>query len=407
MSAVETPIITVEHLGKRYGLPPYPTPRYLLSKLFGRNPAPPGANTPWALRDISFHLNHGETLGILGRNGAGKSTLLKILAGITPLTTGKITVEGRIFPMIELGAGVHPELTGRENARLLGVVMGLTQKESDAQLTRIEEFAELGEWFDRPVRTYSSGMHARLSFAVAVHIRSDILLLDEIFGVGDLSFFNKSMRAMEEMRSSGKGMLFVSHSLGHVRRICDRVIVIEKGAVVFDGPTEEGIGFYEELVLRTQKSTAAINFDQFDFAGIHLDAVTLHSESGAEIKKIKIGESARLRIRMHLEKPLTNFAMHVVIQNIESINVVWSLYELDHLDAGMQEFEVVWHGLRLKGGNYSVRIDINEGMFNVRAFRSTRALEFRFEADPVNQGLYLPETSIRHLDGSEVNKCAG
>lgn len=407
MSTTATPIITVENLGKRYGLPPYPTPRYFLSKLLGRNPPPPGANAPWALRDISFQLNHGETLGILGRNGAGKSTLLKILAGITPVTSGRISVEGRIFPMIELGAGVHPELTGRENARLLGVVMGLTQKESDAQLSRIEEFAELGEWFDRPVRTYSSGMHARLSFAVAVHIRSDILLLDEIFGVGDLSFFNKSMRAMEEMRSSGKGMLFVSHSLGHVRRICDRVIVIEKGKVVFDGATEAGIGFYEELVLQTQKSVAAINFDQFDFAGIHLENVSLHDAAGTPINRIKLGESARLRIKMRLEKPLKNFAMHVVIQNIESINVIWSLYELDLLDAGAQEFEVVWRDLRLKGGNYSVRIDVNEGMFNVRAFRSTRAFEFRFEADPVNQGLYMPETTIRHLNDAEAKKCAG
>ena len=179
----EDVVIRIEGMWKRYGLPIVPALRRGWRALRGRGP---GNEDAWVLRDVNLEVRRGETLGIIGRNGAGKSTMLKVLAGVTPPTRGRVEVRGRIFPMIELNAGVHPELTGRENVHLLGAVMGLGRREVRAKLPAIENFCELGEWFDKPVRMYSSGMLARLGFAVAINVDSDIIMVDEVFAVGDL-----------------------------------------------------------------------------------------------------------------------------------------------------------------------------------------------------------------------------
>lgn len=396
-------IVRVEGLKKQYGLPPRRSLRRVVADLLrgrsirGRGPAI-NPNAPWALNNVSFSLRHGESLGILGRNGAGKSTLLKILAGVTPPTDGTIEVEGRIFPMIELSAGVHAELTGRENARLLGVIMGLTRRESEARLPRIETFAELDEWFDRPVRTYSSGMRARLSFAVAVHMRADILLIDEILGVGDLAFFNKSMRAMEEMRAAGRGMILVSHSLGQVRRICDRVLVLERGRVVFDGMTEEGIGVYEEIIEKTKKAAAPVSSQEFDFIGASIAAIGLRGEDGAPVQTIRVGENVDLTFTLVLTQLLDNPSIHVVVTNVEGLIILWHEKFVDRLEAGQHRFVVEWRDLRLRGGDYFVRIDVGVGQFSQRGFRSARALEFRVAGDMLNRGIYVPDAEFRMVD---------
>ena len=247
--------IRVEGLWKHYGLSSRPglaqIARAVLPQVC-RGPMNGDAEF-WALRDVSFTVRRGETVGIIGRNGAGKSTLLKVLAGVTPPSRGRVEVHGRIFPMIELNAGVHPELTGRENTYLLGAIMGVPRQQMASLLPEIEEFVELGDWFDRPVRTYSSGMVARLGFGVATRIESDILLIDETFAVGDLKFQNKSLARIKELRERGATVILVTHSLDMLQFIAQRGIVLDEGAIVAEGSALEGLRAYEQLVFGKER----------------------------------------------------------------------------------------------------------------------------------------------------------
>ena len=247
MSEME-PAIRVTNVWKRYGLPV----AHWLARLRG---VPVDDPKFWALRDLSFEVRKGETLGIVGRNGAGKSTLLKVLSGVTPATRGTVGMSGRIFPMIELNAGIHPDLTGRENVRFLGTVMGFSSRDMRARMPAIEDFAELGDWFDRPVRQYSSGMQARLGFAVAMNVDADILLIDEVLAVGDMSFQRKCFARMAELRGKAT-VIFVSHSLLMVERICDRGLFLERGGIAASGTASEAISVYSRQALADQRSAA-------------------------------------------------------------------------------------------------------------------------------------------------------
>jgi ABC-type polysaccharide/polyol phosphate transport system ATPase subunit len=201
-----------------------------------------------ALKNVSFGVDRGEMLGIIGRNGSGKSTILKIIAGVYAPTSGRVRVEGSIAPLIELGAGFHHELTGRENILLNGLLLGLTKKQVLEREPQIFEFAELGEFIDAPVKQYSSGMYMRLAFSVAIAVDPDILLIDEILGVGDARFRQKCMDRIHQFRAAGKTLVFVSHDLNTVRQLCDRVLLIHQGELVEDGPPAEVISRYEELM---------------------------------------------------------------------------------------------------------------------------------------------------------------
>jgi len=257
MNDTETPI-RVQGLWKRYGLPVFHLARLARSRAralaFGA--ASEAADGPWALCDLNFSVRAGETLGIVGPNGAGKSTLLKILAGVTPPTRGRVDIFGRMFPMIELNAGLHQELTGRENVRLLGAVMGLPRREVDAKLPAMEEFSELGAAFERPVRTYSSGMRARLGFSVALNVDTEILLIDEVLAVGDVRFKNKCLAQLNRMRHDGRTRIFVSHNLDQVQYICDRCMVLDEGRAVLLDETTAAIAEYERKAFHQAGSAA-------------------------------------------------------------------------------------------------------------------------------------------------------
>jgi len=188
-----------------------------------------------ALKDISFEVKKGETLGIIGKNGAGKSTILGLIAGVLRPNAGRITVNGRISPLLELGAGFHPELTGRENIMLKGVLIGLTRSEVFAKMDEIISFSELNDFVDQPVRIYSSGMLARLGFSIVASLDPEILLIDEILAVGDAEFQKKCFKRMMGFRKGGVTMIFVSHSMDYVRLICDRVIWVENHAIKMIG----------------------------------------------------------------------------------------------------------------------------------------------------------------------------
>ena len=197
-----------------------------------------------ALNDVSFKINSGETVGIIGKNGAGKSTLLKLIAGVSSPTSGHVLIEGRVAPLIELGAGFHYELTGRENIFLNGVIMGLKEKYIQKKFHDIVAFAEVKEFIDTPLKYYSSGMQMRLAFAVAVFTNPEILLVDEILAVGDEGFQKKCLNKMNEFKKNGTTIVYVSHAMNTVAEFCERVIYLEHGKVKYDGGAEEGVGMY-------------------------------------------------------------------------------------------------------------------------------------------------------------------
>ncbi|WP_111718566.1 ABC transporter ATP-binding protein [Homoserinimonas sp. OAct 916] len=194
-----------------------------------------------ALKDVSFEINEGESVAILGYNGSGKSTLLKLISGVLEPDAGRIRTRGRVGALIEVGAGFHPELSGRENVYLNAAILGMSKKEIDERFDDIVAFSEIEDFIDSEVKHYSSGMFLRLAFSVAIHVRLDILLVDEILSVGDAPFREKCRKKIRELIGEGKTMVVVSHDVGTVRELCDRGIVIKKGVKIFDGPVEEAI----------------------------------------------------------------------------------------------------------------------------------------------------------------------
>jgi lipopolysaccharide transport system ATP-binding protein len=198
-----------------------------------------------ALSDVSFALDHGETLGVVGHNGAGKSTLLNLITGLCRPSSGEIRVDGKVAALLELGSGFHPDLTGIENVHINAALLGLTRKQTEARFPEIVEFADIGDFIEEPLRTYSTGMVMRLAFAVAVNVDPDILVIDEVLGVGDQNFFEKCVGRIEAFRRAGKTMICVSHSLPMIESLCDRTIWLDHGNLIQDGPTREVLGAYQ------------------------------------------------------------------------------------------------------------------------------------------------------------------
>jgi lipopolysaccharide transport system ATP-binding protein len=256
-------VITVSALGKRYRLGETPGPDSLrealaatfsrasvakaaaaLASLGRRGEREEDANTIWSLRDVTFEVQSGATLGIIGRNGAGKTTLLKILSRITQPTTGRVRIVGRVGSLLEVGTGFHPDLTGRENVYLNGAILGMRRSEIDAKFDEIVAFAEVERFLDTQVKHYSSGMYLRLAFAVAAHLEPDILLVDEVLAVGDLEFQRKCIGKMGRVAGEGRTVLFVSHNMAAVRSLCRSAMVLEGGRVVREGEPGECIAHY-------------------------------------------------------------------------------------------------------------------------------------------------------------------
>jgi len=207
------------------------------------------SETFWALKDISFNIQHGEVVGVIGRNGAGKSTLLKVLSRITEPTTGRIELYGRVGALLEVGTGFHPELTGRENIYLNGAILGMSRREIDSKFDEIVAFAEVEKFIETPVKHYSSGMGLRLGFAVAAHLEPEILVVDEVLAVGDLNFQRKCLGKMNDVAKQGRTVLFVSHNLAAIRELCQTSIVLDQGKIAFRGLVTEGLALYTQQIL--------------------------------------------------------------------------------------------------------------------------------------------------------------
>jgi lipopolysaccharide transport system ATP-binding protein len=242
-------------LGKRYELGTGHDASSLydaVARLAGRHDDRPQRQEIWAIRDVSFEVPTGHVLGIMGRNGSGKSTLMRILARVTAPTEGSAEVRGRVGAMLQVGAGFHPHLTGRDNIRLSGAILGMSRREIDAVEDAIVEFAEIRAHLDTPVKYYSSGMYARLAFSVSAHLDADILLVDEVLSVGDGPFQTKSRDRIRQLVREGRSVLFVSHNLSSLTELCDSAMVMNGGRLVFQGPAEDSVRFYQDEILRDQ-----------------------------------------------------------------------------------------------------------------------------------------------------------
>jgi lipopolysaccharide transport system ATP-binding protein len=266
----------------------------------------------WVLNDISFELKKGETLGIIGHNGAGKSTMLKHLSGIMEPTRGSIEVNGRLSALIEVGAGFHPDLTGRENVFLNGVILGMSRAEVKRKFDEIVEFAGLEEFIDTPVKRYSSGMFARLGFSVAAHLEPDILVIDEVLSVGDFAFQRKGLEKMRAIAKSGATVIFVSHNLQAVAEFCQRGILLERGRVIADGPTDQ--------VVRRYLDTAAIHDDRPARGPVRIAKTTIRSAEG-QTGRFAAGQKARVSVTLDAIAATEKVAVVIDVFNTEFYEV--------------------------------------------------------------------------------------
>ncbi len=268
----------------------------------------------WALRDVSFQLNQGEVLGVIGRNGAGKSTLLKILSKVTGPTTGQIKLRGRIASLLEVGTGFHPELTGRENIYLNGAILGMSRSEIARKFDEIITFSEVEKFVDTPVKRYSSGMYVRLAFAVAAHLDPDIMVVDEVLAVGDAAFQRKSLGKLSENAGEGRTVLFVSHNMAAINRLCSRAILLDKGQLVADGSAAEITAKYlagaaEENGERTWDADEAPGTQE-----LRLIKVTLHDNDGNQKSVFDVNEDINIRFVYKVGVPNISFRLSLVFK---------------------------------------------------------------------------------------------
>lgn len=261
----------------------------------------------WALRDVSFTVNHGEVLGVIGRNGAGKSTLLKILSKVTGPTSGQIKMRGRIASLLEVGTGFHPELTGRENIYLNGAILGMSRDEITKKFDEIISFSEVEKFVDTPVKRYSSGMYVRLAFAVAAHLDPEIMVVDEVLAVGDAAFQRKCLGKLSENASEGRTVLFVSHNMAAINRLCSRAILLDKGELVADGSANEVTAKYLS-VSSGETNNRVWNLENAPGTDeLRLTSVQLLNEEGEPVSVIDVRDRLTLRAEYYVKKPGLKF----------------------------------------------------------------------------------------------------
>ena len=299
--------------------------RDALAALAGKRREPeqaPRTNTLWALKDVSFEVDQGEVIGIVGRNGSGKSTLLKILSRIVEPTTGTARLRGRVASLLEVGTGFHPELSGRENIYLNGAILGMKKSEIDRKFDQIVDFSEIEQFLDTPVKRYSSGMYVRLAFAVAAHLEPEILIVDEVLAVGDFAFQKKCLGKMHDVAASdGRTVLFVSHQMGPVSQLCDRGILLEKGSIAAIGPIGDVIKTYLRSGLVPGQAQVTFPIDPAKEAQF-LSAEILHGD-GSPGTEFECDESLIIRLRFEVRREDNGRHMWLTIQNLEGVQILY------------------------------------------------------------------------------------
>jgi ABC-type polysaccharide/polyol phosphate transport system ATPase subunit len=297
-----TGAIRVDEVSRRFRV--YPKDMRTLKELIVTRGRGRGEDV-WALSAVSLQAQPGEAVGLVGRNGSGKTTLLKLIAGIIKPTRGTVAVSGRVASLLELGAGFHPEFTGRENVYLNGALYGLRRAQVRELMDEIVDFAGIGHYVDLPVRTYSAGMYMRLGFAVAAHVDADVLLLDEIFAVGDEEFQRKCFGRISQFKQAGGTIVFVSHDASAVERLCERAVLLQNGMVDFDGPTHEAILRYRSHLARDRDpAERGAGLNEWGSGEARIVEVSLHGADGEARVQFVGGEQLTIRLRVIAERPL-------------------------------------------------------------------------------------------------------
>ena len=400
-----------------------------------------------AVRDVSFTVPAGTTLGVVGRNGSGKSTILKLVAGITKPTTGTVVVHGRVSALIELGAGFHPEISGRENVFINGIMLGLSKREISARFREIVEFAELEEFIDAPVKTYSSGMYMRLGFAVAIHVDPDVLLVDEVLAVGDEGFTHKCLDKFAEFKRRGKTILLVTHSLGLVERFCDEALWVDAGALKTMGDPKRVVDAYitdvetqEERQLAAAdakaQNTAAISPDEpmavlpdhpvetaaapadmfrategrWGSREVEITDVALVGTDGQAGHVFRSGERLDIHIKMRAPLPIDDFVIGVGIFNSEGVCCFGTNTGLSNLQserlAGDVEAVFTIESLDLVEGTYKLDAAVHKR--DGYPYDYHRLLyTFRVKSRRKDVGIYLPRHQWHFSDGIALTRTGG
>jgi lipopolysaccharide transport system ATP-binding protein len=325
----------------------------------------------WALRDISFDVHQGDTVGIIGANGAGKSTLLKIISRITDPTGGEAIVRGRMSSLLEVGTGFHPELTGRENVYLNGAILGMRRNEIAAKFDEIASFAGIDEFLDTPVKRYSSGMYVRLAFSVAAHLDPEVLIVDEVLAVGDVAFQKKCLGRMAEVSKSNRTVLFVSHNMAAIESLCNRVIVLRQGRILFSGNSREAVQHYLHNISGEGSTAASATVDLEHASGRpskylpQLKRLELYTEDGRPLQgELPVGSPMKAIVYLQLDKPCISFDAEIGFDTVtgQRVCTAHSAYEptRNHQACvGEQMFVCEIGSLPLIPGEYKIGVGLH------------------------------------------------
>jgi lipopolysaccharide transport system ATP-binding protein len=368
--------IHVEHLTKRYRLGSLRHETMLREALIGmfRKREKKHDETILAVNDLSFKVDEGEVVGLIGRNGAGKSTTLKLLSKITYPTSGRIHVKGRVASLIEVGTGFHDELTGRENIYLNGSILGMRKKEIDQRIDQIIHFAGVEKFIDTPIKRYSSGMRLRLGFAVAAHMEPDVLFVDEVLAVGDADFQKKCLSAMDDLRSGGRTVIFVSHNMAAIENLCPRTIWIDGGKLRIDGPTDQVIASYLATFSDAQRS----GYDLEHVANrggngmMRFTRIEFLDDKGAPTSVFRSGEPMRVRFHYKVNERMKNPDVALAIHSdlgtrITTVSTWQAGYYIPEIEPGSGSIDLVIDSLVLQPNRYylSMWISAVEEWFDV------------------------------------------
>ena len=412
-------IIQVNHVTKEYRLGQLLSLKQNLQNAFARFRGHPVASqAPFkALDDVDFKVEDGEVLGIIGENGAGKSTLLKLLAGINVPTSGSVSVPGTVAPLIEVGAGMVPDLTGRENIYLNAVILGMRRAEIKKKFDAIVAFAELEDFIDTPIKRYSSGMQVRLGFSIATSMESDILIVDEVLAVGDLAFQRKCFDRMDEMISrQGKTVLLVSHNIRQVERICNRVLLLDHGRIVADGKPKEVCDlFYERSDVRIKTNSSrspgkSLRSSQRASGELELLSASLLDSTGASVDTIEPNADVTVKLVFEAKSAVTRPAFGVGIHTTDLLFLATkNSYEQLNLRAiGPGIFTLLFHIARFPflPGVYSLRVGVSAGELRSDVLYVEGIMQFQVESASINRARTMNEGFVPLEGHWEVNESA-
>ncbi len=390
-------VLTVRDLGKRFRRYDHEWKRVVSWLGMSFDPL----DETWVLKHISFDLGRGEAIGIVGQNGAGKSTLLKLIVGTLRPTVGEVTLAGRVSAILELGMGFNPELTARDNIVHSGALLGYSPEQISKVMPQIEEFAEVGDYFDQPLRTYSSGMQMRVAFALATAIRPDVLIVDEALSVGDAYFQHKSFARIKEFQKQGTTLLIVSHDKGAIQNLCDRAILLENGTVIKDGKPEAVFDFYNAIIAEKENSTVEVK--KLEDGKVQtssgtgeatFEEIALYNRQGEVVETVAVGEPIELRVKVkvheNLETLVLGFSIKDRLGQIMFGTNTWHTKQVLEDPKTGDEYEFVIAFPAIFGvGNYSVQVALVDRDTHLTANYDWRDLALVFNVINIDKAHFI------------------